>query len=195
MECRHLALVYRLIQKVKIAYFDFLQRSIFDLNANHIAANLVEALIEKGLTPAKTTEDQQSMALILSALIIELKTTVQKSLINFADSTNSSALPLLTYINTHYADATLASVSEHFGYNRNYLSDKLRKATGKGFQELIDQRRLAVAENLIIKTNQTNITISTTLGYKNVTSLFRLFQRYLQLSPNQYRRKVHREVE
>ncbi len=165
---------------------------LFDIGKNQIATNLVEALIQKGLTTVnKQSTYKQSMALILSALIIELKTSIKQSLINFTASDASNTLPILGYINDHYADATLTSVSAAFGYNRNYLSDKLKATTGKTFQELIDRRRLAVAENLIIKTDRSNADISELLGYKNETSLYRLFKRYLNISPTKYRKKVH----
>lgn len=165
---------------------------LFDLSDNQIATNLVESLIQKGLVlPTDQPESNQSMALILSALIIELKTTIKQSMINFTDSDADSTLPIISYINNHYTDATLTTVSKRFGYNRNYLSDKLKATTGKTFQELINLRRLSVAENLIIKTNYSNADISELIGYKNETSLFRLFNHYLAISPTRYRNKIH----
>jgi AraC-like DNA-binding protein len=165
---------------------------LFNLAKNDIATSLIDALISKGLERHVTQpQHHQSMRLILSALIIELKASVEKSLINFSDSNTDTVLPIVKYINEHYATATLDSVSEKFGYNRNYLSNKLKSGTGKSFQELIDRRRLSVAENLMIKTNLTNTAISDQVGYKNTTSLFRLFKHYLNTTPAKYREKVH----
>lgn len=165
---------------------------LFNLLEHDIATNLIEVLISKGLSqPISQPQHQKSMQLILSALIIELKALVEKSLINFSDSSADNVLAIVKYINENYTDATLKSVSDHFGYNRNYMSNKLKRSTGKSFQELIDRRRLSVAENLIIKTDLTSAEISNLVGYKNTTSLFRLFQHYLATTPAKYRSKVH----
>ena len=164
---------------------------LFDLNQNTIAKHLIEALIEKGLTTPLPPQRNQSLALLLSALIIELRTTVEKSDINFTDTDRVSLVPIIRYINEHYLTATLGSTAKRFDYNRNYLSNKLKAATGKNFQELLDRRRLAVAENLMIKTNLTNEEICDLVGYRNNASLYRLFQKYLSSTPAAYRRKVH----
>ncbi|MFD1486054.1 AraC family transcriptional regulator [Lacticaseibacillus baoqingensis] len=164
---------------------------LFDLNQNVIAKNLIASLIQKGLTTPLPPQRNQSLALILSALIIELRTTVEKSVINFTDTARASLVPIIRYINENYLTATLGNTAKQFDYNRNYLSNKLKTATGKSFQELIDRRRLSVAENLMIKTDLTNEEICDLVGYRNSASLYRLFQKYLNSTPAAYRRKVH----
>ncbi|AMV63549.1 AraC family transcriptional regulator [Pediococcus damnosus] len=164
---------------------------LFDLLPNDIALSLIDALIEKGLTKNASPQRNQSMELLMSALIIELKTAIVKSEINFSDSDMEGVLPIIRYVNANYATTSLATASHHFGYNGNYLSNKLKHATGKNFQELVDRRRLSVAENLIIKTDLSSSDICELIGYKNVTSLFRLFKKYLNSTPFQYRCKVH----
>ncbi|MCV3322518.1 AraC family transcriptional regulator [Pediococcus ethanolidurans] len=164
---------------------------LFDLNKNIIALNLIESLIQKGLSLPIPVHRNQSMVLLLAALIIELETTIKKSVINFSDSDMESVLPIIHYINDNYATVSISSISEKFGYNSNYLSNKLKKSTGKSFQELVDRRRLSVAENLMIKTNVSSSDICELIGFKNVTSLFRLFKHYLNTTPSQYRKKVH----
>lgn len=164
---------------------------LFDLYNHPVATNLVEIIIEDGLIESPSSQRNQSMELVLSALIIKLKSLVQRSVVNFGNGDVANILPIVKYINNNYATATLTSTSKYFGYNRNYLSNKLKRTSGKSFQELIDRRRLSVAENLMIKTNLTNEGISELLGYKDVASMFRLFKHYMDTTPSSYRKKVH----
>ncbi|WP_461213655.1 AraC family transcriptional regulator [Lacticaseibacillus sp. GG6-2] len=161
---------------------------LFDLSDQPIAIDLIECLLFKGLNPIG--DQQTSMTLLLLPLLLELPTTIIKSFTNFADVTHDRLLPVLDYINHHYADATLTAVSAHFNYNANYLSNKLRASTGHSFKELVDRRRLAVAQNLMIKTPLSLNAICEQIGYQNPSSLFRLFMKYLQTSPSDYKHQV-----
>lgn len=164
---------------------------LFDLNRNSIAKHVIEVLIQKGLTLPVPSQRTQSIVLLFSSLIIELPSTVTKSLINFTDPERSSVNPIIRYINDHYLTATLGSTAKKFDYNPNYLSNKLKHSTDKSFQELLDRRRLTVAENLMIKTNLTNEEICDLIGYQNNSSLYRLYKKYLNTTPAEYRLKVH----
>lgn len=161
---------------------------VFDLNNQPLARNLIECLLYKGLMP--TADRQTSMTLLFLPLLLELPATIIKSFTNFADVTHDRLVPVLDYINHHYADATLSAVSAYFNYNANYLSNKLRSSTGHSFKELVDRRRLAVAQNLMIKTPLSLNAICEQIGYQNPSSLFRLFMKYLQTSPSAYKHQV-----
>lgn len=161
---------------------------LFDLGASPIALGLTECLILKGLTAG--SDKQTSLTMLLAPLLLELPATIQQAFTNFADVTHDGLLPVLDYINHHYADANLSDVAKHFNYNANYLSNKLRASTGRSFKELVDRRRLAVAQNLMIKTTLSLNAICEQIGYQNPSSLFRLFMKYLQTSPSDYKHKV-----
>lgn len=161
---------------------------LFDLTDAPVADDLVNDLVMKGLT--KSRHRNKVMTMLLSTLLMELSESIETEFTNFADMTNDDFLPVLQYINQHFATVTLASASAHFNYNANYLSNKIKANTGRTFKELIDRRRLAVAQNLMIKTPLSLSDICDQLGYENSSSLFRLFQRYLQTSPSAYKKKV-----
>jgi len=161
---------------------------LFDLNQREVAIKLIESLIIKGLTTAR--QRNRSMGLLLSTLIIELSQSIEQEYINFSDNTDDNLLPIIQYINQHFTDVSLSDVSQKFSYNTNYLGNKLKDATGKTFKELIDRRRLSAAQNLMIKTNCTLSEICEVIGYQNTSSLFRLFKKYLQTTPSEYKLKV-----
>lgn len=161
---------------------------LFNLDQQDVAINLVESLIIKGLTAA--SQRNKSMSLLLSSLIIELSQSIEQEYINFADATDDRLLPILQYINEHFTDISLAGVSKKFGYNTNYLGNKIKATTGRTFIELVDRRRLSAAQNLMIKTNCTMAEICDIIGYQNTSSLFRLFKNYLKTTPSDYKHKV-----
>jgi len=161
---------------------------LFDLNQREVAIKLIESLIIKGLTTDR--QRNRSMGLLLSTLIIELSQSIEQEYINFSDNTDDNLLPIIQYINQHFTDVSLSDVSQKFSYNTNYLGNKLKDATGKTFKELIDRRRLSAAQNLMIKTNCNLSEICEVIGYQNTSSLFRLFKKYLQTTPSEYKLKV-----
>lgn len=162
---------------------------VFDLEGHAVPTNLVEVLIEQGLAERPSVGRNRAMELVLSALVIELKALISKSVIDFGNIQAEQVAPIISYINQHYATVSLVSVADRFGYNPNYLSNKLKKATGEGFQELLDRRRLIEAQKMMNGTDFSNEEISEAVGYRNVTSLFRLFGRYLGATPDSYRSK------
>jgi AraC-like DNA-binding protein/mannose-6-phosphate isomerase-like protein (cupin superfamily) len=162
---------------------------VFDLAGHSVATNLIEALIELGLESFPSEQRNQAMKLMLSALIIELKALISRSVINFSHVESEQIAPILSYMYDNYATVDLRSLAQHFGYNRNYLSNKLKRATGKSFQELLDRYRLSQAQKMMNGTTLTNKEISEEIGYRNVTSLFRLFKKYLNATPDSYRSK------
>lgn len=161
---------------------------LFDLTDRHVAIDLVESLIMKGLTHDRLRN--RSMGFLFSALILELSQSIEQEYINFANNNDHHLLPIIEYINQNFASVSLAAVSAKFNYNTNYLGNKLKNATGKTFKELVDQRRLSAAQNLMIKTNCTLPEICAVVGYENTSSLFRLFKKHLHTTPSAYKRKV-----
>ena len=158
---------------------------ICDLNLNPVAKSLIDTIIYKGME----TKYNYSIELIMVAFINELSTCITKNVSDFSiDEQNIEEI--IQYINNHYATITLDKLSCHFNYNPNYLSNKIKLKTGKSFKELIELRRIDTAQNLIIKTDLSLTEINQLIGYQNVTSLYRLFKKYLDCSPAEFRQKV-----
>lgn len=159
---------------------------IFNLRDNEIAQNIIESLIMKFYddSPLK----YKSMYTMMALLLGELSRSIDKETSTFSDD-ESSILPLLRYIDEHYDTVTLAALSRHFGYNTNYLGNKLKEETGSTFKELLDKKRLDMAMELLTGTNYTTTEIAELLGFKSAPSLFRLFQKQLGITPIAYKEK------
>ncbi|RHW52100.1 AraC family transcriptional regulator [Bombilactobacillus bombi] len=161
---------------------------LFNLSNNDVSVRLIESLIIEGLDSNRLRS--KTMNLILSALILKLSQSIEQEYVNFVKTNDDNLLPIITYINKNFANISLAELSQKFGYNTNYLGNKIKNATGRTFKELVERRRLSAAQNLMIKTNCTISEICNLVGYQNTSSLFRLFKKYLQTTPSDYKKQL-----
>lgn len=58
----------------------------------------------------------------------------------------------LKYIETHYQTINLQDMALFFNYLPHYFSNKLKKETGKSFMELVQERKMTVAKDLLQST-------------------------------------------
>lgn len=159
---------------------------IFNIQENEIAQHLIETMIMKFYDSSRMRNKALSLMLIL--LLDELSHSIEKETSEFSDDDNS-VLPLLKYIDEHYSTISLTEMSEHFGYNTNYLGNKLKEETGSTFKELIDKKRLDIAKELLVATNYTTQEISDIIGFKSAPSLFRLFKKQIGMTPVEFKEK------
>lgn len=161
---------------------------IFDLNKNPAAKDIADLIVYKGLTHEK---NRIQMQLLVSSLIEELPVCLEANYSDFSLTSKDQTLEeIALYINTHCSSVTLTELSQEFGYNPNYISNLIKKRTGKTFKELVELRRLDMAENLIIKTNLRLDEINQMIGYHDSTSLYRIFKKHLNMTPAVYRDEV-----
>lgn len=106
----------------------------------------------------------RAMELVPSALVIELKALISKSVIDFDNIQAEQLAPIISCISQPYASVSLVSMADRFGCNPDYLSNKLRKATGEGSQESLDGRRLIEAQKMMNSTDFSNEEISETVS-------------------------------
>lgn len=97
---------------------------------------------------------------------------------------------VMSYIQEHLADVTLADVADHFGFSVSYCSRLIKATTGQGFNDWKRTLRLRRSEHLLINSNQTVADISSSLGYSNPETFIRAFRKEFHVSPTQYRRQM-----
>ncbi len=169
-------------------HFNHDNYQIFDFNDNPTAQRLVESIIINGWH--NDGSHNQVLYLLLKSLLISSQESLVKQQTNFIDARTDTLIPVINYLNTHFRDVTLRSLAEHFGYNPNYLGDKIKHEMGHSFKQLLQLRRLNIASNLIEQTNMSMAQISEYVGYDNHSSLFRLFKQILHTTPTEYRQRV-----
>ena len=55
------------------------------------------------------------------------------------------------------------------------------------FKELIEKKRLDIAQELLVATNYSTTEIAEIIGFHSAPSLFRLFQKHFHQTPNEYK--------
>lgn len=83
-------------------------------------------------------------------------------------------------------------LAQDMGYSPNYLSDLLKKETGRTAQEYIKSRVLELAENLLITTKEPINQIAEKLGFEQPSSFTKFIKTQLGMSPMDFR-KLHLE--
>ncbi|MBK0347109.1 helix-turn-helix domain-containing protein [Aerococcaceae bacterium zg-ZJ1578] len=96
---------------------------------------------------------------------------------------------ILTFIDENHQNLKLQDLSKVFGYNSNYLSNMLKKYIGKSFQEILLEKRLLIASDLLRNTNFSIDTIASEAGFNNTSYFFRQFKKYYHCTPKEFRKK------
>ena len=128
--------------------------------------------------------------LLLSVLLIELTRVIENENMRQSAKDNSEIIEILKYIDTHYKNLTLMDLAEHFGYNSNYISNKIKKETGKTFQSLINYSRYQLALELMSDTDKSLEEIAYDVGFNAVPSLYKLIAKYTKTSPSTLRKAL-----
>ena len=82
----------------------------------------------------------------------------------------------------------LSILAKNFGYNKKYIGRLFKSKTGTTIDEYVNQRRIDVAQQLLSTTDDSIISISSKVGYNNVSYFNRIFKETLGITPSEYRR-------
>ncbi len=99
------------------------------------------------------------------------------------------------YIARHYADSTLsvAEIADHIKIDRSYLYTLIHRETGMSVIKLINRRRIAVAEALLLNGHHSIKDIALTVGFSDPMYFSKVFKKYNGLSPSGFRKKIRAE--
>lgn len=84
---------------------------------------------------------------------------------------------------------SLSELTRVFHYNEKYLGRLFKRETGMTLHEFVNAERLALAEQLLLETEDSVLSISERVGFNNVTYFNRLFKSRHKLSPVAYRKR------
>lgn len=96
---------------------------------------------------------------------------------------------VLGYLEGNFRTATLCGLAEIMGYHEAYLSRRIRLVTGFSFQELLQEKRLTCAANLLSTSNLTVENIIHAVGYENQSYFHRMFRARYGATPHRYRKE------
>lgn len=94
------------------------------------------------------------------------------------------------YLDIHYADPiTLDFLSDIFYINSSYLSTLFKEKTGMKYVDYLNGLRIDAAKTLLQTTDRRAATISRMVGYDNEKYFYRVFKKFTDLTPEQYRKQ------
>ena len=178
--------------------YDFLINSVLDsdIHENYLLLDLtnneeIQATLEQMIREF-FFDNRLSNDIVNSfsqVLFLQLSRVYQAQLptIYQSNSINATMLKILQCIEENPRSLSLKSLAEELGYNRNYLSNLIKKETGKNFKQLIIEQRLHVAHRLLLTTNVSIDAISEYVGFSNKTQFYQKFKAFFNETPQKVR--------
>ena len=96
-------------------------------------------------------------------------------------------LAALREIEDNCRDASLSRVAERFHVSLAYLSALVRQATGNTFKELLQQKRLDRAQQLMRTTKLPVQAIAEAVGYDTTSYFYTIYKKAFGITPKEYR--------
>jgi AraC family transcriptional regulator len=87
----------------------------------------------------------------------------------------------------YHQSIRLKEVAQAVGYSSAYLTDLVRRLTGKTVNNWIIERRIAQASTLLLETNDSVDKIALKVGYQNLNHFYCQFRDYYQNTPRAWR--------
>ena len=126
---------------------------------------------------------------IISASIHALVVAVNKlpEIEKDDNSGDDRLVTMLNYIQANYQNITLEEMAAKFHLSEPYISKYIKDKSGKTFGEHVMGIRMKKAKTLLKNGNMTVENIAYSVGYQNVEHFNRLFKKFYELTPVQYR--------
>jgi AraC-like DNA-binding protein len=128
-----------------------------------------------------------SANLLTMLMLVEVAQTHEEKPANI-DDLSVVATSAHTYIRLNFdRPITTSKVAEHLGYNADYLGRIYRQVYGCTLTEAIQRRRVREGCKYLLDTSMTIEQIAYKCGFTDPDYFRRVFRRYMQVSPGQYR--------
>lgn len=98
-------------------------------------------------------------------------------------------LPILHYMETHYAETDVGDIAQHFNFSLSYLCRLFKKHTGTTMHDTLRRVRMQKAAILLTQTTQTVEEVGALVGYYDATSFIRRFRESFGTTPARYRKQ------
>lgn len=99
----------------------------------------------------------------------------------------ATVVPILQYMQTHYASISRASTAQAFHYHESYLSRLIKKTTGQSFVQLLQELRLQKARQLLTSTDISISEIASMVGFHSASHFHKLYLKCYGKTPGEER--------
>ena len=177
-----------LVKKYGSAYLRIMWIRILNLLLHHYerrGRNAAE--IEKMLQNYNLLDRIQSLQEIRQKIMEMVMECVSTE--SVADANTRSKIQMaIGYIQEHFAEnLTVNVLAEHYGMSPNYFSSMFKKEMSRSAVNYITELRINQARELLYHSELSVVDISKKVGYEDSQYFFRVFKKYLGMTPLQYR--------
>jgi AraC-like DNA-binding protein len=137
----------------------------------------------------------QSASYLMTSILIELseQTVNDYFLAQQKSDVDRHMAELIEWVRVHaLGDITVTDIAEKFNYNRDYLSRIFKKRTGINLQEYIHLMKISKAKDLLSRSGKGIKEISKAIGIEDEKYFMRLFKKYENVTPTEYRTAFYR---
>ena len=127
---------------------------------------------------------KEKVANLLNLILFELMDAVTLK------SAKPHELKIVRYIDEHITEnMSLKSVSNEIGLTKEYTASIFKKHTNKTLTSYINERKMLLAKELLLRNEMSLGDLSTYLGYENYNYFSRLFKRHFDVTPTNFKIK------
>ncbi|PQA91207.1 AraC family transcriptional regulator [Chryseobacterium shigense] len=104
-----------------------------------------------------------------------------------------SVMKIITYIQEHIKDkekTRIHAIADHFGISRNYFGEYFKQHTGISYQDYLLDYRLKLVETYLKYSSVRLSEIAYELQFSDESHLSKLFKKYRNMTPKEYRRNA-----
>ena len=143
---------------------------------------IVSVFSQSHLTPYYHSKEK--VANLLNLILFELMDMITLK------STNPHVLKIVRYIDEHITEKmSLKSISNEIGLTKEYTAYIFKKQTNKTITNYINERKMLLSKELMLRNNMSLNDLSAYLGYENYNYFSRLFKRHFDITPTNFKIK------
>lgn len=148
--------------------------------------DLIGKMIHEIMYP--TAFSESAIKLYMGLFMIELiKNSDKVERKEEASITHYLVVESLKYIEEHYKEASLYELANQLKQSHYGLSKTIKKATSRTFKELLQERRLEKAKELLHGSDLPIALIVEQVGYDNISYFYRIFKEKYGRTPKEFR--------
>lgn len=179
-------IISKFLMTTLYTYYDRGEYLYFRISERKNIQELIEKIIAELYAPSAMSKS--TIKLLVGLLLVELVKNSQSIEIYSIDNYEKIVIiEALKYIEEFYNDGTLLELSEKLKIPDYKLSKLIKKHTQMTFKELLQEKRLSKAIELIRTTGYHMFEIVERVGYENPTHFYKIFRDKFGMTPRQYK--------
>jgi AraC-like DNA-binding protein len=129
---------------------------------------------------------------LLTLMLTDIARRTSDRVKNFSSPARPLLIKVFRFIEAHYQEPiSLQKVAMAVGLSPAYLTDTIRRETGRSVGAWIVERRMVEARQLLLETNATVQQVAKTIGYQYSGHFIRQFKQLHGTTPQRWRQTQH----